>query len=232
MMTDEELDKLAQDVQQHGLREPVTLWHDGARQYLLDGRNRLEALTRAGIEITPDHLRDSSAVDPTAHVISKNLLRRHLTKEQQATLIVRALEAADSTDGAKLARSVTRGNDGRMSGSTKDRVFDAAVREAKKVGISSRTVKRARAKVRGSATQTSEIGTPSDAPTSTPPTSTAATEIKCALEEVSSVIENAVEQWPPDSSLAPLITRLRAVASRLTARDRQRKKAADAGRSR
>ena len=96
MMTDVEIDGLGRDIQEHGLREPVTVCHDSARQYLLDGRNRLEALTRIGLEITPDHIREyalSSPIDPAAYVISKIILRRHVSKEQKAICILKTVEA-------------------------------------------------------------------------------------------------------------------------------------------
>src|SRR5262245_20614701 len=227
MMTDTELDDLARDIQQHGLREPVTVWHDGARQYLLDGRNRLEALTRVGLEITPNHIREyapSSHVDLAAYVISKNIHRRHLTKEQHAILIWKALEAAGSTDGAKMARSATRSDDGRVSGSTRDPDLAAAVREGQKCGISARTIKRARAKRRGSGTSKRQTAALSDGPASTPSTkSAAAVETRCALDEVKSAIRKAVEGWPPDASLQLLIDHLRDEATQLAERDLRRK---------
>lgn len=59
MMSDAELDELASDIKANGLLDPIILWNDnraeadGAtgpfQKYLLDGRNRLEALKRLGI---------------------------------------------------------------------------------------------------------------------------------------------------------------------------------------
>jgi hypothetical protein len=70
MMTDDELDKLAEDIKANGLRHSVVLWTDNSRPYsnremkmyatvydaratyyVLDGRNRLAALDRAGIPV-------------------------------------------------------------------------------------------------------------------------------------------------------------------------------------
>src|SRR5437764_1396273 len=53
-----------------------------------------------------------------AYIISKNIRRRHLTKQEQADLIVAAMSA--TTDLAKSARSVKRSDDGHVAGSTKD----------------------------------------------------------------------------------------------------------------
>ena len=83
-------------------------------------------------------------VDPYAYVISKNILRRHLTKEQQADLIVSVLKA--QTDLASSARSVKRAGHGRVQGSTKDPLKAKAVEQAKQHGISQRTVEKALAK--------------------------------------------------------------------------------------
>lgn len=83
-----------------------------------------------------DELRPS-LVDPASYIISKNILRRHLTKEQQAELIVKVM--GTSTDFAKVARSVQRSSKGRVHGSTKDPIKEKVVEEAKKHGISKRT---------------------------------------------------------------------------------------------
>jgi len=83
--------------------------------------------------------------DPCPYVISKNIHRRHLTKEQQAELIVKVIESTE-TDLAKMAKSVKQASNGRLNGSAKDPLKQAAVEEAKKHGISKRTVERAMAK--------------------------------------------------------------------------------------
>src|SRR5262249_6811030 len=155
MMTDVELDDLARDIQQHGLREPVTLWHDGTRRYLLDGRNRVEALTRAEIDL--DHppypiFKTTDVADPAALVISLNIHRRHLTKEQKAELIVKVAQAQQENDSAKLARSFSP-KSGRRGGSTKDPVLEQAKTMAQEHGISARTTERAYAKLQNKPTQ-------------------------------------------------------------------------------
>ena len=60
MMSPSELQELAQDIKQHGLEEPITLWRDNSGEakgeggpwpeFLLDGRNRLAALELIGID--------------------------------------------------------------------------------------------------------------------------------------------------------------------------------------
>jgi transposase-like protein len=59
LMSDSELDELAQDIATNGLQQPIVLWRDNQEEpngaegpfplYLLDGRNRLAALKRLGI---------------------------------------------------------------------------------------------------------------------------------------------------------------------------------------
>ena len=79
MMSDTEIDELADDIRQHGLREPIVV-HRGA---VLDGRNRLAACRRAGI--TPLTIEYDGPDDGVlSFVISCNLRRRHLTDSQRA----------------------------------------------------------------------------------------------------------------------------------------------------
>src|SRR5262249_25871778 len=96
----------------------------------------------------PEHVTlVGTGTDPYAYVISKNIHRRHLTKEQQADLIVAVMKAG--TDFTKLARSVKRGSKGQVRGSVKDPVKEKAVKEGEKLGIGKRTMERAIAKDRG-----------------------------------------------------------------------------------
>ncbi len=166
MLRDDELDALANDINENGLRTSVDLWRadtPDSPTFVVDGRNRLEALARLGVTFRspgceaewPDgvitkpfrwlHCRED---DLAAYVISANIRRRHLTKEQQAELIVRAIEAGKRIDCAKVARSFNP-TPGQKGGSTKDPVLAAAIDKGKKHDISERTMKRARAKVQG-----------------------------------------------------------------------------------
>jgi hypothetical protein len=160
MMSDDELKALGEDILARGLREPIKLMYvSRAKQIgentfvqettLLDGRNRLEAMERVGIDIESCALkyqfvngsRGPFDLDAVAHIISLNIHRRHLTKHQQADLIVAAHAAApvvSRQDGGKLS-------EGRPVNQTKA----AAVATAKEHGISKRTVERAIAKAEG-----------------------------------------------------------------------------------
>src|SRR5262245_56894407 len=84
MMTRDELESMAEDSQENGLRHPVVLYQGK----VLDGRNRCQACEKAGVEPTfiTHEGDDASAL---ALVISLNVQRRNLTSAQWA--IVAAL---------------------------------------------------------------------------------------------------------------------------------------------
>ncbi len=165
MMDDDELAKLGEDIKKNGLREPIKLMRvSGARPYpgilgateqeemLLDGRNRLEAMERVGINVL-----ESCAVkfeyvnghrgpfdfDAVSYIISVNAHRRHLTKAKLADYIVDAVKA-----GEKLvqAEPVSKGGRGK-----KNPIKEKVLAEAKKLGIHESTAKRAIAKSEGKA---------------------------------------------------------------------------------
>lgn len=85
MMSDEELDALAEDIKANGLQQPLVYDRDGV---LIDGRNRQEACRRAGVE--PTHTTLPDGVDPVAFILSANIQRRHMSKGQQAMAVARA----------------------------------------------------------------------------------------------------------------------------------------------
>ena len=74
-----EFESFCEDIRTHGLMEPVVI--DAASGQLIDGRNRVRACNRLGIEVAETHYLGS---DVMQHVISHNLHRRHLTDSQRA----------------------------------------------------------------------------------------------------------------------------------------------------
>src|SRR5262249_6157012 len=61
MMSADELKALGEDIKKNGLHSPITLWYSGSNDkskrgdlYLLDGRNRLDAMEAAGIKLFND----------------------------------------------------------------------------------------------------------------------------------------------------------------------------------
>jgi hypothetical protein len=100
MMADAELDALADDIKQNGLRQPVMLH----QEMVLDGRNRLKACDKAGVEpaFVTHEGDDASAL---ALVISLNVQRRDLTAGQRALVAARRwMMNGDTKDKGKGRR--------------------------------------------------------------------------------------------------------------------------------
>lgn len=139
MMSDAQLAKLGEDIQKNGLKQPIIVDVSGV---LLDGRNRLEAMERAGVAIPPTF--DVALGDPVAHIIGLNIRRRHLTKQQQAHLIVSALKAGEKLDQVEpVSDQTNRSKGGRGK---RNPIKAKAIAEGKKLGISAPTMKRSLAK--------------------------------------------------------------------------------------
>src|SRR5262245_50402630 len=114
-------------------------WEAG-RRLLCDGRNRMEAMERAGVPLPRTlALKNGSRRvcaqtiiegDPVAYIISANIHRRHLhlTKQQQADLIVAALKAGEKPTQPELVSKGGRGNVNELKAK--------AVAEGAKLGIS------------------------------------------------------------------------------------------------
>lgn len=77
LMPDSEIQALAKDIKENGLRNKIVLYHDK----ILDGRNRYRACCAADIEPVFD---DYKGDDALQYVISLNLHRRHLNESQRA----------------------------------------------------------------------------------------------------------------------------------------------------
>jgi hypothetical protein len=85
MMSDGELQELAEDIKKNGLVHPIII-HDGA---ILDGRNRFAACQKACV--APKFADWTGTGSPTSWVLSVNFHRRHLTASQRATIATQAL---------------------------------------------------------------------------------------------------------------------------------------------
>jgi ParB-like chromosome segregation protein Spo0J len=75
-----DLDKLTEDIEENGQREPIILY-DGK---ILDGRNRYRACIDLGIE---PHFAQSTATNDEQALresVSRNLRRRHLSPSQRS----------------------------------------------------------------------------------------------------------------------------------------------------
>ncbi|MBW3600404.1 MAG: hypothetical protein KY475_24465 [Planctomycetes bacterium] len=86
MLSDAELEGMAEDIRRRGkLLEPIVLL-EGA---VLDGRNRLEACRRAGVQ--PTFVEWEGEGSPLEWAITKNLRRRQLNASQRAVLVLQVL---------------------------------------------------------------------------------------------------------------------------------------------
>lgn len=103
MLADDELAELAEDILQRGLLQPIVLDAEGR---VLDGRNRLAACERAGVEpvyVTYD------GDDPDGYALAVNTQRRNLTKGQRAMLIVESgvsPQGTDAEDASKISKQM------------------------------------------------------------------------------------------------------------------------------
>jgi|KBSSwiStaDraftv2_1062776.scaffolds.fasta_scaffold386417_2 hypothetical protein len=80
MHSEEELETLVASIAANGLFDPIMFDADG--DLLVDGRNRLKACRRAGVE--PSFERLPPGVDPVEYIVAHNIARRDLTKGQKA----------------------------------------------------------------------------------------------------------------------------------------------------
>lgn len=149
-MEPDQLAELANDIRQHGLREMITTL-GGA---ILDGKNRERACRAAGVE--PQYFEwERLGIDgsPVAWAVSKNLRRRDLTESQRASIASEMLPLLES-EAAGRRRSAPRDDAKNPPGDTKNpcgprgprkrRVGRARDIAARAVGVSGRTVARAK----------------------------------------------------------------------------------------
>jgi hypothetical protein len=153
MMSDAELDELAKDIKAKGLKVPTAFrFDDNGEPELLDGRNRLEAIDRAGIVLEvdrfgiPTRYRNTKVAktvkgDPVAYILSANIHRRHLTKQERADLIVAAVKAGEKPTQVE---SVSKGGRGKVN-----EVKAKAIAAGAEHGISKGTINRSLSKSEG-----------------------------------------------------------------------------------
>jgi len=118
MMSRDELLALGKDIKKNGLKVPVILWspNNGRDHYLLDGRNRLDAMELVELPtVYPNGLfrgfsgdlnSQSVTKDPYAYVLSANIHRRHLTAEQRRELIAKVIAANPGKSDRQIAKQV------------------------------------------------------------------------------------------------------------------------------
>jgi len=89
MLDEARLEQLAEDIAEHGQREPIRLY----RGTILDGRNRYAACRIAGVK--PKFEQADDAIDPWAYVWSLNGERRDLTAERRYLIWKRVNEYSE-----------------------------------------------------------------------------------------------------------------------------------------
>ena len=153
MMPDEELAKLGEDIKKNGLISPISFFVSGVYQasiewmkdnaVLADGRNRMEAMERAGIPLTPCAIEaiDIEQIDPAGFIIGRNALRRHQTQGDIADCII-AAELARQKPGQ--VEPVSVGGRGKVN-----RLKAKLIIKGKQHGVSESTMKRRLAKATG-----------------------------------------------------------------------------------
>jgi hypothetical protein len=111
LLSADELKKLGEDIKRNGLQAPVVL--DDRRRHLLDGRNRLDAMEKIGIEIVSADgtlkvptVTAPPGTDPYAFVASANLHRRHLSHEEKSKAAGKLLEANPEASNRQIAEQV------------------------------------------------------------------------------------------------------------------------------
>jgi hypothetical protein len=106
----DELHELADDIRNHGLRNPIVLL--GGK--ILDGRNRYLACGIAGVDPV---FTDFTGDDPIRFVISQNLQRRHLTASQKAVVALDLLPLLEQAarERQRLAKKCAKVNKGKAA---------------------------------------------------------------------------------------------------------------------
>lgn len=91
MMSEGEIQDLAQDIRQNGLREPIWTYQNS----IIDGRNRYKACQIASVE--PRYREWDGQGSLIAFVVSLNLKRRHLTESQRAMVAAKLANLQQTT---------------------------------------------------------------------------------------------------------------------------------------
>jgi ParB-like chromosome segregation protein Spo0J len=93
LMTGDNFQALVKDIARHGLREPIMLFEG----LVLGGRNRYAACQQAGVE---PQFSEYTGHDSLAYVISRNVHRRHLTRDQRLQVIEALKDNPERSDRA------------------------------------------------------------------------------------------------------------------------------------
>ena len=140
MMTDDEMDRLIDDIKQNGQIEPCIVNKSGV---LLDGRNRLAACERLGIEPI---VRTVSPASETAFIASLNIHRRHMTVGERQALAPLLEESFKDEARRRQVAGARRGGSGagKVTAPGQEGSSTAMAQAAKALDISERAGYRAK----------------------------------------------------------------------------------------
>ncbi|MDV3129099.1 ParB N-terminal domain-containing protein [Mycobacterium sp. 21AC1] len=96
MMSDAEIDELAQDIKANGLQVPIVVAYTDescTSTVVIDGRNRLKACQLAGVSPVTELFSPAFKDDLVPLILSLNVHRRHLTSEQKRTILAASIKA-------------------------------------------------------------------------------------------------------------------------------------------
>ncbi|GJM64797.1 ParB N-terminal domain-containing protein [Persicobacter diffluens] len=125
--SEDEFEELVESVKEEGVREPLLLWKENGKTWLVDGHNRYRAAQASERPFKVTYLEKSSIQEVKHWMLQNQLGRRNLTKAQLKKFWTKiALE------------NVQHGGDRK----SQNRSFMTLEEVAEKVGASSRTIKR------------------------------------------------------------------------------------------
>lgn len=140
LMTRTELDALALDIQENGLKEPIVLYQDK----ILDGRGRYAACMMTGVEPAFREAKMNGGFSPYEFVITENLKTRGLSIPQRAAIAVEILPLLAQQAKDRKAWLLNKENDPDQLPADLGKPGQAIAQAARLMEIGNSTVDRAR----------------------------------------------------------------------------------------
>ncbi len=138
MMSDEQIDELAADIEANGQKFPIELY-DGK---IIDGRNRYMAIMRLD-DIEPDFYEtDLEGQSAVSYTLSMNLHRRHLDESQKAMVAARAKPLFEAEAKERMKRKPSFGveNLPQQNGKARDKAGESVGVSGKSVDFASKVL--------------------------------------------------------------------------------------------
>lgn len=113
LMTGKPFEDLVDDIRKNGLNQPISINTDNE---ILDGRNRFNACMEAGIEPRFEVVTNVQTTEQIeAFIASKNLHRRHQSKEELATIVEKMQAKGKSLREIEAATGIRKSTASRLS---------------------------------------------------------------------------------------------------------------------